>query len=49
MEFDYLKILRGYILGVMEKEGVAYEDDAKGLTDQEEAELKRICDELCKE
>lgn len=47
MEFDYLKILRGYILGIMEAEGIDYQDRARGLTGQEQAELKRICDELC--
>lgn len=47
-EFDYLKILRGYMQGVVNKEGIAYEDEAEGLTAQEQQELKRICDELFK-
>jgi hypothetical protein len=44
MLFDYEKILRGYLFGVMDAEGIDYCSEAHGLSDEERAELSRIAD-----
>jgi len=46
-EFNYLKILGGYICGVAIMEGVTYEEAAEAfLTPEEYQELKRICNKV---